>query len=105
MLGGGTPSSILGRRVGGTDGSLKKGDSWKAGHSHAIPGSQVPVYESLGTQILHATGNICHELHQHLGGQELGGVRARQDEVEISGVPEIHPSTLLALPCDAFPCL
>lgn len=57
----------------GGGGSLKKGDSWKAGHSHAIPSSQVPVYESLGTQILHATGNICHELHQHLGGQELGG--------------------------------
>ena len=87
----------------GGGGSLKKGDSWKAGHSHAIPSSQVPVYESLGTQILHATGNICHELHQHLGGQELGG--GGQDGVEISGVPEIHPSALLALPCDAFPCL
>lgn len=59
--------------------SLKRGhDLWKAQHSHAVPGSQVPVYESLGTQVLHATGNVCHELHQHLSGQELGGQGRRE---------------------------
>lgn len=59
--------------------SPKKGHGlWKAQHSHAVPGSQVPVYESLGTQVLHATGNVCHELHQHLSGQELG-VQGRRE--------------------------
>lgn len=31
------------------------------------------MYESLGTQILHTTGNVSHELHEHLSGQELEG--------------------------------
>ena len=83
-----------GKAGGGGGGSLKKGDSWKAGHSHAIPGSQVPVYESLGTQILHATGNICHELHQHLGGQELGVGRTRRGRGQRSPRnPSLLPSS------------
>lgn len=31
------------------------------------------MYESLGTQVLHSTGNVGHELHQHLSGQKLRG--------------------------------
>lgn len=31
------------------------------------------MYESLGTQVLHTTGNVGHEFHQHLSGQELEG--------------------------------
>lgn len=68
-----------------------RGYLWKPQHSHAVPGGQVSVYEPLGTQILHATGDVCHELHQHLSGQELG---AEQEGVEVGQDPEIQDSSL-----------
>lgn len=79
-------------------GSLKERDSWKAGHSHAVPGRQVPVDEPLGTQILHAAGDVCHELHQHLSGQELGG-QGRREMRSAEAPRSIPPLYLPPFPC------
>lgn len=59
------------------------------------------MYESLGTQILHATGDVCHELHQHLSGQELGQRRKEWRSAEsLRSIPP--PSLLLSLPVCAL---
>lgn len=38
---------------------------------HAVTSSEVSVDEVLAAEVLHPSGDICHELHQHLRRQKL----------------------------------